>query len=65
MAFPDFRCIMYNARPSRRPVPATQGECASYPTLMNKMCPSACGICFELEVFYRRALGGDKEKDAV
>jgi hypothetical protein len=32
---------------------------------MNKMCPSACGICFELEVFYRRALGGDKEKDAV
>jgi hypothetical protein len=48
------------------PTRGVRGECASNPTLMNKMCPPACGICSELEeVFYRKALGGDKEKDEI
>jgi len=30
---------------------------------MSHMCPGACGLCAELEKFYRTAIGGDAKDE--
>ena len=41
---------------------ATEGQCESNPDGMLTTCPQACGVCHELELFYRGANGGNKDE---
>ena len=41
---------------------ATEGQCDSNPAGMLATCPQSCGVCHDLELFYRGAIGGDKDE---
>ena len=37
---------------------ATEGQCDANKEAMLTMCPQSCGLCHELEAFYRVAIDG-------
>ena len=41
---------------------AVDGQCDSNPEGMLTLCPAACGVCHDLEIFYRGAIGGEKDE---
>ena len=41
---------------------AVDGQCDSNPEGMLTTCPQSCGLCHDLELFYRGAIGGDKDE---
>jgi hypothetical protein len=41
---------------------AVEGQCESNAEGMLTLCPAACGVCHDLEIFYRGAIGPMKEE---
>jgi len=41
---------------------ASEGQCTSNAEGMLTTCPQSCGLCHDLELFYRGAIGGDKDE---
>ena len=43
---------------------STEGQCEENPGSMLTTCPQSCGVCHDLEKFYRTAIG-DEPKDEL
>ena len=41
---------------------AIDGQCEKNPEGMLTLCPAACGVCHDLEIFYRGAIAPEKEE---